>query len=80
VALLPRWDPAFTAAYFDHSGLYAFGRQPEALHWNCGSWRVAAPAGRGTEPLVAALNRFGPLYARWRCAALLLAAGAGAAG
>ena len=25
---LPRWDPAFTAAYFDHAGLYAFGRQP----------------------------------------------------
>jgi uncharacterized protein YdiU (UPF0061 family) len=30
----PRWDPAFTAAYFDHGGLYAFGRQSEALHWN----------------------------------------------
>ena len=24
----------FTAAYFDQTGLYAFGRQPEALHWN----------------------------------------------
>ncbi|ACI51713.1 protein of unknown function UPF0061 [Gluconacetobacter diazotrophicus PA1 5] len=31
---LPRYDPGFTAAYFDHSGLYAFGRQPEALLWN----------------------------------------------
>jgi uncharacterized protein YdiU (UPF0061 family) len=30
----PYWDGAFTAAYFDHAGLYAFGRQPEALHWN----------------------------------------------
>jgi uncharacterized protein YdiU (UPF0061 family) len=28
------WDPEFTAAYFDHSGLYAFGRQPEAIHWD----------------------------------------------
>ncbi|GAC1528089.1 MAG: hypothetical protein NVS3B10_25510 [Polyangiales bacterium] len=28
---LPRYDPAFTAAYFDHAGLYAFGRQPEAV-------------------------------------------------
>jgi len=28
------WDPAFTAAYFDHYGLYAFGRQPEAIHWD----------------------------------------------
>ena len=30
----PEWDPDFTAAYFDHSGLYAFGRQPEAIHWD----------------------------------------------
>ena len=30
----PEWDPGFTAAYFDHSGLYAFGRQPEAIHWD----------------------------------------------
>ncbi len=28
------WDPAFTAAYFDYHGLYAFGRQPEAIHWD----------------------------------------------
>ncbi len=30
----PTWDVQFTAAYFDHGGLYAFGRQPETLHWN----------------------------------------------
>ncbi len=30
----PEWDEAFTAAYFDETGLYAFGRQPEAIHWN----------------------------------------------
>lgn len=30
----PYWEPEFTAAYFDHYGLYAFGRQPEAIHWN----------------------------------------------
>jgi uncharacterized protein YdiU (UPF0061 family) len=28
------WEPEFTAAYFDHYGLYAFGRQPEAIHWD----------------------------------------------
>ena len=59
---LPRWDPAFTAAYFDHSGLYAFGRQPEALLWNCGQLAVALRLLAETEPLVAALDRFGPLY------------------
>jgi uncharacterized protein YdiU (UPF0061 family) len=31
---LPEYDPAFTAAYFDETGLYAFGRQPDALAWN----------------------------------------------
>ena len=30
----PYWQPEFTAAYFDHHGLYAFGRQPEAIHWD----------------------------------------------
>ena len=30
----PVLDPAFTAAYFDETGLYAYGRQPDALLWN----------------------------------------------
>ena len=59
---LPKWDPAFTAAYFDHSGLYAFGRQPEALYWNCGQLAVALRQLAEAPPLVAALERFGPLY------------------
>ena len=59
---LPSWEPGFTAAYFDHAGLYAFGRQPEALHWNCGQLAVALRLHAETAPLVAALERFGPLY------------------
>jgi uncharacterized protein YdiU (UPF0061 family) len=59
---LPRWDPSFTAAYFDRGGLYAFGRQPEALHWNCGQLAVALRLLADTKPLVFALERFGPLY------------------
>mgnify|MGYP001587708321 CR=1 FL=1 len=31
---LPRFDPGFVAAYFDQTGLYAFGRQPDAVLWN----------------------------------------------
>jgi uncharacterized protein YdiU (UPF0061 family) len=30
----PIFDPAFTAAYFDHTSLYAFGRQPRTFIWN----------------------------------------------
>ena len=59
---LPKWDPGFTAAYFDHQGLYAFGRQPEALHWNCGQFAVALRLLVDAPPLIAAMERFGPLY------------------
>jgi uncharacterized protein YdiU (UPF0061 family) len=46
----PEWEPEFTAAYFDHYKLYAFGRQPEAIHWDlaqfagCLSLIAEAPA------------------------------------
>ena len=59
---LPRWDPSFTAAYFDQNGLYAFGRQPEAIHWNCGQLAVALRLLVDAAPLIAAMDRFGPLY------------------
>jgi len=54
----PYWDGHFTAAYFDHNGLYAFGRQPEAIHWDlvqlAASLRALAPA----EALTPALDAF----------------------
>jgi uncharacterized protein YdiU (UPF0061 family) len=59
---LPRNDPNFTAAYFDHSGLYAFGRQPEAVFWNLRQLAGALTPVSDTEPLVDALNRFGAHY------------------
>jgi len=59
---LPRNDPNFTAAYFDESGLYSFGRQPEAVFWNLrqlgGTFTLVSEA----DPLVEVLNGFGPLY------------------
>ncbi len=59
---LPRWDPSFTAAYFDEGGLYAFGRQPEAIRWNLGQLAIALRPLVEAEPLIAALDRFGPCY------------------
>ncbi|HEX4737540.1 MAG TPA: YdiU family protein [Allosphingosinicella sp.] len=54
----PYWDGAFTAAYFDHAGLYAFGRQPEAIHWDvvqlAASLRTIAEA----DALMPALEAF----------------------
>jgi uncharacterized protein YdiU (UPF0061 family) len=44
---LPRYDADFVAAYFDHSGLYAYGRQPTAVMRNlvrlAGALRPLAP-------------------------------------
>ena len=60
---LPTWDASFTAAYFDHSGLYAFGRQPEAIQWNLGQLGAALRPLTEAAPLVTAFERFGPLYA-----------------
>ncbi len=59
---LPRWEPDFTAAYFDQTGLYAFGRQPEAIHWNCAQLAIALRPICDAPPLVAALERFPGLY------------------
>lgn len=59
----PTWDPAFTAAYFDHQGLYAFGRQAEAIHWDLAQLAVALSGLADSAPLIAALERFPALYA-----------------
>ncbi len=59
---LPAWNPGFTAAYFDHSGLYAFGRQPEAIRWNLMQLAIALRRLSDAPPLVAALERFPDLY------------------
>ena len=58
----PTWNPAFTAAYFDHAGLYAFGRQPEAIHWDAAQLAVALRPLVDAEPLIAVLDTFGARY------------------
>jgi uncharacterized protein YdiU (UPF0061 family) len=59
---LPRNDPAFTAAYFDQTGLYAFGRQPEAVLWNLNQLAGTFALVADKDTLVEALNRYGPAY------------------
>jgi serine/tyrosine/threonine adenylyltransferase len=55
----PTWNPQFTAAYFDHSGLYSFGRQPEAMHWNLAQLAISLRLICDSPPLVEALESFG---------------------
>ncbi|MGI8931108.1 MAG: protein adenylyltransferase SelO family protein [Sphingomicrobium sp.] len=54
----PEWDENFTAAYFDEYGLYAFGRQPEAIQWD-----VAQLA--GCLALIAEAPALSDLLAQW---------------
>jgi len=60
---LPHNDPNFVAAYFDESGLYSFGRQPEAVFWNLQQLAAClALLVEDHQPLVDALSGFGPAY------------------
>ena len=59
---LPTLDPGFTAAYFDHGGLYAFGRQPEAMSWNLAQLAQSLSLICDDAPLIASLNDFASRY------------------
>ncbi len=66
---LPFYDPAFTAAYFDHEGLYSYSRQPEAVYWNLDqlarSLFTMAPDGREqvwTDRFVLILEKYPSIF------------------
>lgn len=63
----PSVEPGYTAAYFDHSGLYAFGRQPEAIYWNLAALADALRPISDAEALREALkvypDRYGTAFA-----------------
>jgi serine/tyrosine/threonine adenylyltransferase len=58
----PMFDPAFTAAYFDQNGLYAFGRQAEAIHWDVVQLAIALSRIANQNALIDAVNLFGDAY------------------
>lgn len=60
----PYFDGRFTAAYFDEAGLYAFGRQAEAIHWDVVQLAIALSQIADQDSLVEAVNGFGPAYER----------------
>ena len=59
---LPHLDPGFTAAYFDHSGLYAFARQPEAMAWNLAQLAHALSLVADDAALLKTLEGFAGAY------------------
>ncbi|HEY3814833.1 MAG TPA: YdiU family protein [Caulobacteraceae bacterium] len=54
----PRYDPQFTAAYFDEHGLYAFGRQAEAVYWNLAQLAGCLALVADADVLTDVLNRY----------------------
>ena len=77
---LPIFDPAFTAAYFDHSGLYAYGRQPDTLLWNLIRLAECLLPLAGQPELQAAVGAFAPEFRRALAAAVLRRLGLAASG
>jgi len=59
---LPYSDPSFVAAYFDETGLYAYGRQPSAALWNLSQLASALTLVASVPALEPELGRFEALY------------------
>jgi uncharacterized protein YdiU (UPF0061 family) len=58
----PVWDGDFTAAYFDHFGLYAFARQPEAINWDLAQLGGCLSLVTEAEPLSEILTGWGARF------------------
>jgi uncharacterized protein YdiU (UPF0061 family) len=58
----PHWDWSFTAAYFDHQGLYAFGQQAVAIHWDVVQLAVALAKVADIDALAPILDTFPARY------------------
>ena len=62
-AFLDEYDPKFTAAYFDYSGLYRYSNQPGACYWNLEKLAVALDGVVDLGNMEAGLTQFLPTYA-----------------
>ena len=67
---LPYADASFTAAYFDHQGLYAYGRQAEAGLWNLKQLAGALTSICAVEDLTDAVRAYPPAFADAQLAAM----------
>src|SRR5262249_47702622 len=59
---LPTFETEFIAAYFDPTGLYAFGRQPAVVHWNLARLADALAPLSPTSTLATARGGYEPLF------------------
>jgi len=77
---LPQTDFAFTAAYFDQTGLYAYGRQPDAALWNLSRFGGTLVSHVEEERLNAALSQFPTLFEKAMVEAFFARLGVGPSG
>lgn len=61
-AFLDRYDPRFTAAYFDYSGRYCYANQPAACVWNLERLQVPLKAVLSADVMKDALAGFGDRF------------------
>jgi uncharacterized protein YdiU (UPF0061 family) len=66
-AFLDRWDPSFTAAYFDQTGLYAYGRQPAICRKNLQMLQEPLALLLPREVMEERLERFAEVYSQHYC-------------
>jgi uncharacterized protein YdiU (UPF0061 family) len=67
----PYFEHEFTAAYFDQYGLYSFGRQPEAIHWNVAQLAGCLALFADARPLADTLALWSERFENAMVAALL---------
>lgn len=68
---LPHYEPGFTAAYFDQTGLYCYARQPEAVFWALQQFAGALSLVGERLSLETALNTFPAVYRKALLAAFM---------
>ena len=59
---LPHFEPGFTAAYFDETGLYAYARQPESVFWALQQLAGALSLVGERDSLIEALSKYPEFY------------------
>ena len=77
---LPTLQPGFVAAYFDRTGLYAFGRQPEIMYWNLGQLALSLSLICDDESLHKGVESFPVHYRAALCKAFFARLGLKASG
>ena len=68
---LPRLELGFTAAYFDQTGLYAYGEQPGAVGWNLSRLAEALTPLSPNASWSTVLESYGPALSRQMALAFL---------